>query len=109
MAEEGEGFGARNYFLPGGGPGSAVLVTGVGILKTSTNRAAAERFVDYLLSADAQRYFAEQTFEYPLIDGIPSAALLPPLDGLSTPDIDVSDLGDLAATQDLLRKAGVLP
>ena len=109
LAEEGEGFGARNYFLPGGGPGSAVLVTGVGILKTSTNRAAAERFVDYLLSADAQRYFAEQTFEYPLIDGIPSAALLPPLDGLNTPDIDVSDLGDLAATQDLLRKAGVLP
>ncbi|MCH8816935.1 MAG: iron ABC transporter substrate-binding protein [Chloroflexi bacterium] len=109
LDEQGEGFEARNYFLPGGGPGSAVLVTGAGILKTAKNRAGAERFLDYLLNADAQLYFAEETFEYPLIDGVPRAELLPGLDELNTPDIDVSDLGDLAATQNLLRETGALP
>ena len=109
LAEEGEGFAARNYFLPGGGPGSAVLVTGAAILKTADNESQAERFLDYLLSEDAQKYFSEQTFEYPLIDGVAHEELLPNLDSLNTPDIDVSDLGDLEATQNLLREVGALP
>jgi len=109
LAEEGEGFAARNYFLPGGGPGSAVLVTGAAILKTSDNVTAAERFLDYLLSTEAQSYFAEETYEYPLIAGVSWADLLPDLASLNTPDIDVSDLGDLAATQNLLREVGALP
>jgi len=109
LAEEGEGFAARNYFLPGGGPGSAVLVTGAAILKTSDNVTAAERFLYYLLSTEAQSYFAEETYEYPLIAGVSWADLLPDLASLNTPDIDVSDLGDLAATQNLLREVGALP
>ena len=109
IAEEGDGFAARNYFLPGGGPGSAVLVTGAAILKTADNDSEAERFLEYLLSADAQRYFAEETYEYPLVDGVKRADLLPELASLNTPDIDVSDLGDLATTQNLLREVGALP
>jgi iron(III) transport system substrate-binding protein len=109
LAEEGDGFAARNYFLPGGGPGSAILVTGAAILKTADNAIEAERFLDYLLSAEAQSYFAEETYEYPLIDGVERADMLPDLASLSTPDIDVSDLGDLAATQNLLREFGALP
>ena len=109
IAEEGDGFAARNYFLPGGGPGSAVLVTGAAILKTADNASEAERFLEYLLSADAQSYFAEETYEYPLIDGAERADLLPQLASLNTPDIDVSDLGDLATTQNLLREVGALP
>ena len=109
LAEEGEDFAARNYFLPGGGPGSAVLVTGVAMLKTADNTAQAQIFLDYLLSSDAQKYFAEETYEYPLIDGVAHAELLPELADLKTPDVDVSDLGDLAATQDLLREVGALP
>jgi len=109
LAEEGEGFAARNYFLPGGDPGSAVLVTGAAILKTADNSTQAERFLEYLLSADAQKYFAEETYEYPLIDGVPHAELLPELVSPKPPDIDVSDLGDLAATQDLLREVGASP
>jgi iron(III) transport system substrate-binding protein len=109
LAEEGEGFAARNYFLPGGGPGSAVLVTGVAILKSADNTTQAEQFLDYLLNAETQKYFAEETYEYPLIDGVAHAELLPELADLKTPDIDVSDLGDLAVTQDLLREVGALP
>ena len=35
LAEEGESFAARNYFLPSGGPGSLIMVSGVGILKSA--------------------------------------------------------------------------
>ncbi|MFQ5409602.1 MAG: extracellular solute-binding protein, partial [Anaerolineales bacterium] len=44
LAEEGEAFPARNYFLPDGGPGSLVMVAGVARLATSSNPAGAERF-----------------------------------------------------------------
>ena len=35
LAEEGEDFGARNYHLTVGGPGSLIMVAGAGILSTS--------------------------------------------------------------------------
>jgi len=35
LKEEGEDFPARNYFLPGGGPGSLVMVAGAGVLQAS--------------------------------------------------------------------------
>ena len=109
MAEEGETFAARNYFLPGGGPGSIVLVAGAGILDVSDNKDAAEAFLKFMLSPAAQGYFANQTYEYPLVDGVKKSRLLPDLDTLNTPDIDISDLGDLESTQELLRKVGALP
>ena len=62
-----------------------------------------------MLSPAAQGYFANQTYEYPLVDGVKKSRLLPDLDTLNTPDIDISDLGDLESTQELLRKVGALP
>jgi iron(III) transport system substrate-binding protein len=109
MAEEGETFAARNYFLPGGGPGSIVLVAGAGILDVSDNKDAAEAFLKFMLSPATQGYFANQTYEYPLVEGVNKSRLLPDLETLNTPQIDISDLGDLENTQELLRKVGALP
>ncbi|HJN58809.1 MAG: iron ABC transporter substrate-binding protein [Dehalococcoidia bacterium] len=109
MAEEGETFAARNYFLPGGGPGSIVLVAGAGILDVSDNKDAAEAFLKFMLSPATQGYFANQTYEYPLVKGVNKSRLLPDLETLNTPQIDISDLGDLENTQELLRKVGALP
>jgi len=109
LSEEGENFAARNYFLPSNGPGSIVLVAGVGILEVSDNKEAAEAFLKFLLSAPSQDFFANQTYEYPLIDGVNKSRFLPDLETLNMPDIDNSDLGDLENTQTLLRKVGVLP
>jgi len=109
MAEEGETFAARNYFLPGGGPGSIVLVAGAGILDVSDNKDAAEAFLKFMLSPATQDYFANQTYEYPLVEGVNKSRLLPDLETLNTPQIDISDLGDLENTQELLRKVGALP
>jgi iron(III) transport system substrate-binding protein len=106
LAEQGDGFSARNYYLPDGGPGSVVLVAGIGVIEQSYR---AEEFIRFLLSAEGQQYFADETFEHPLIDGIATRPGIPPVGDLPKPEIDISDLGDLENTQAMLRAAGVLP
>ena len=111
LAQEGEGFKARNYFLPNGGPASLIMVSGVGILQTAPNGANAQRFVQFLLSNEAQSYFAAQTNEYPVVDGIALPPGLPPLaeiDRLAI-NINLSDLADLPGTAQMLSELGILP
>lgn len=100
---------AANYHFPAGDPGALINVAGAGILDTSDQPGLAQRFVLYMLGASAQTYFAEQTFEYPLAAGVMPSAALPPLAGIETPAIDLSDLSDLQTTLELLRDTGALP
>ena len=109
IAEEGEDFAARNAHLRSGGPGSIVLVSGAGILNTAENSENAEAFIRFLLSPVGQQYFAGQTFEYPMVEGVRPSVLLTPLADISQPDITLADLADLAGTQALLQKVGALP
>jgi iron(III) transport system substrate-binding protein len=109
LAEQGESFGARNYHPAAGGPGAIVMVSGVGILEASDNKDKAQRFIDFLLSEESQRYFVEETYEYPLAAGIPVAAGVTPLSEINNPDISSAALSDLEGTQALLREAGVIP
>ena len=109
LAEHGDDFGARNLFLNDGGPGSLVMVAGTGILSTGPNPNNAEVFVRFLLSKVAQQYFAASTYEYPLIEGVKTHRLLPPIESLNGPDIDFALLDDLAGTEELLRITGVIP
>lgn len=99
---------AANYFVTDGDPGALVNVAGAGILATSGNPDAANALVEYLLTDDAQRYFAEETKEYPLVSGVEADPALPPLSEIGTPDIDLADLSDLDGTLELLQDAGVL-
>ncbi|MDQ2676015.1 MAG: iron ABC transporter substrate-binding protein [Actinomycetota bacterium] len=99
---------AANYFVPGGDPGALVNVAGVGILETADQADAAEQLVEFLLSEEAQSYFAEETKEYPLAAGVEPDPELPPLSDIATPDIDLSDLSDLEGTLELLQDVGVL-
>lgn len=108
LAEEGESFGARDWFTPEADPGSVVLVAGAGILDASDNKAAARRFLEYMLSTEGQQYFADETYEYPLISGVSSEPGLPALDAITKPEVDLSELGDLDRTQSLLRDVGAL-
>lgn len=105
MQAQGSALHLKNHY-----PDEGVLinVAGVGLLNTFRQREAALTFIRFLLSEEAQRYFTEQTFEYPLIDGIALHPDLPPLDTLATPDLDLSDLDDLVGTLRLLESAGVL-
>jgi iron(III) transport system substrate-binding protein len=109
MEEEGEDFPVRNYFTAPGDPGSLVNVAGAAILDTTNSESLAEEFLDYMLSPEAQQFFTDETFEYPVIEGVATNPGLLPLSELMPPDIDLSDLADLNGTLDLLREAGVLP
>lgn len=111
LAEEGESFSARNYFLPGGGPGSLILVSGAGILKTAKHAENAQRFIDFLLSVPGQQYFTSQTFEYPVVEGVKISPLLTPLTELdaAAADVSLSDLEDLEGTARMLSRIGILP
>jgi iron(III) transport system substrate-binding protein len=99
---------ARNHYTAGTDPGALVNVAGVGILKSSDRQPDAARFVEYLLSEPAQRHFTERNFEYPLIDGVPTTAGLPPLQPAQGPPINLGDLADLEHTLELLRQTGLL-
>ena len=108
IQENGEGFGARNYHLSDGGPGSLIMVAGAGILESSENRDNAERFLNFMLSTVAQQYFAGQTYEYPLVEGVKTNRLLTPIEEINNPEIDMASLADLKGTQSLLRELGIL-
>lgn len=99
---------AQASFGPGD-IGNLVNVAGAGVLKTSKHSAAANKFTAYLLSESAQQFFAEDTFEYPVVDGVPADARLTPLDTLrgGAPAVDLGSLKDLQGTLDLLAEVGL--
>ncbi len=99
---------AENHFFPGGDPGALVNVAGAGIVSTTDRTDAAREFVDYLLDESSQQYFAEETFEYPLVEGADPHPSLPPLDSLEPPDIDLSNIDDLQGTLRMLEDVGAL-
>ncbi|AHY46448.1 Bacterial extracellular solute-binding protein [Rubrobacter radiotolerans] len=108
LEEQGEDFSARNYYPTGGDPGALVNVAGAGILASSDNKQAAEDFLSYMVSEEAQQYFADETYEYPVIEGVETNEELVPLEEIESPDIDLSNLDDLEGTLELLRETGVL-
>ena len=90
-----------------GDAGSIFNVAGAAVLDTASDTELAQNFVRHLLSAEAQEYFAVETFEYPLIPGVEPIGDLPTIDELDVPEIEFSELGDLEPTIDLMRDVGI--
>ncbi len=95
---------AQLKFADAGDPGALVNVTGAGILSDHPDALA---FLEYLVSKEGQAYFVENTFEYPLVEGIPAPEGLPALTDLRGPDIDLADLADLETTVRMIDQAGL--
>lgn len=95
-------------FMEPGDPGSLVNVSGVAVTPGNETNQDAVTFINFLLSPDIQTYFAEQTFEYPTVDGIPGPDGAPSLASLGDPPVDLNALADLAGTQALLREVGLI-
>ncbi|MFD3334790.1 iron ABC transporter substrate-binding protein [Streptomyces sp. NPDC058700] len=110
-AEKGEDkLKARIHYLPKGDPGGLVNVAGVGVLKGADEKQAAfaRKAVDYLLSAESQEYFAQETKEYPLAAGVRTADGVPPLETLQPPKIDLGRLDSLKQTLAMLQDVGLV-
>jgi iron(III) transport system substrate-binding protein len=98
-----------NKYLPGDDPGALVSTAGVAVLEDSDDREAAERFVEYLLSDDGQRFYAEEAeeAEYPLVEGVEPKEGLPALDSLQGPEVQLDSFGEeLEVTLELLSETG---
>lgn len=108
QVEEGEDYPVAVHFPTGGDVGALVNVAGAGVLAASGNEEGANEVVEFLLSPRAQRYFAEETKEYPLIDGVEADPTIVPLAKIDTPAVDLSDLDDLQGTLTLIEESGVL-
>lgn len=99
---------SRNASFEGRDLGNLVIASSVSIVAGSDQQEAAERFVEFLLAEEAQRYFSEETFEYPLAAGVDPAGDVPPLDPAAVPEVDFDQLGaNLERTTALIREVGL--
>ena len=96
------------YFAPRD-PGYVVDVSGAGVLKSSRHKAAAQKFLAFLVSRQGQEIIAHSiSFEYPIAAGVSTAAPETPFDQLQPNPITIPELGDGSTAIALLRKAGLL-
>ncbi len=106
--EAGEDFPVANHFFEAGDPGSLINVAGIGLIEGADNADAALAFADYLLSDEAQEYFATETFEYPLIEGVAAPEGLLALTEIGHPEIELGELADLRGSLELLSEVGLI-
>lgn len=60
----------RVVFPNQGDRGAHINISGAGILKSSKNKDAALQLIEYLVSSEAQTIYAQQNFEYPVVEGV---------------------------------------
>jgi iron(III) transport system substrate-binding protein len=97
-----------NHVFADGDPGATLIVTAAGIIEGTKKAELADRFLRYLLSPDGQAYFAEETFEYPLVPGAPTAGNVPPIVFADVGSIDLDELeGGLERTREIIADAGL--
>lgn len=96
---------SRNYVFPNGDIGALLIASTLSPLAEADGRAT--ELIEFLLSEESQEFFATETFEYPLVDGVEASAELEPLDQVQAPDVDIRDLGDLTETVELISESGL--
>jgi iron(III) transport system substrate-binding protein len=100
------------YFAPHD-PGYVIDVSGAAVVKSSQHQAAAQKFLAFLVSKQGQDIIAraangEQSYEYPLADGVITSASETPFDQLQPNPITIAELGDGETAIALLRQVGLL-
>ncbi len=98
------------YHFKEGNIGNLALVTGASELKTSTDSEAAQKFLSFLLSKQAQSYAAESVHEYPVIKDVKLPKYMLDVDKAFelSPEYDYEQLQKLEGTLNLLREAGLI-
>jgi len=104
------GFPVAQTHFAAGDIGNMVNVAGAGVLKTSRNTEAAQMLIDFLVSAEAQAYFVNKIYEYPVTNGVaPHPQHGHAEQGLqAAPAINLNAIDDLEGTMKLLRDVGLL-
>lgn len=75
------------------GGGTHVNISGAALAKNAPHADAARKLIDYLVSAEGQKIYAEQNFEYPVN---PAAAVDPTVAALGTLKVDAVSIAEIA-------------
>ena len=75
------------------GNGTHINVSGAGLVKTSPNRENAIKFLEYLTSESAQRYFADGNNEYPAVDGLKANSAVEGLGTFKPDTLNAAEIG----------------
>jgi iron(III) transport system substrate-binding protein len=87
--------------------GTHVNVAGAAVARHAKNREAALRFVEYLASDTAQRYFADGNNEFPVVAGVAPNAVLASMGGFKSEAVPIAKVGaNTAQVQQMLDRAG---
>ena len=108
LRAEGKAGKAENKYFGAGDPGGLVNVAGAGIVQGSKKTADAARLVEFLLTDESQRYFAEKTFELPVVPSVQADPQLPEIEKLARPEVELSKLDDARGTVALLTRLQIL-
>jgi iron(III) transport system substrate-binding protein len=76
------------------GRGTHVNVSGAGVLKHASNPENAIKFLEYLTSEEAQRYFADGNNEYPVVKGVAANSVVQSLGEFKSDDLNVAVYGE---------------
>ncbi|MCH2620347.1 MAG: extracellular solute-binding protein [Actinomycetota bacterium] len=100
---------AVNYDFPSDDIGSLLIITAATILETAKDKDASNELIAYLLTPQAQDYFSNRTFEYPLAKGSKPNSILPALEALEIGSVDFDSLGGgFEETERIVRESGIL-
>ncbi len=81
------------FFPNQGTRGTHVNVSGAGVAKYSPNKDNAIKFLEFMISPEAQAIFAGANFEYPVRDGAEQAAVIASWGDFKEDEINVVELG----------------
>ena len=108
-AAAGDSHRASNWDLADDDIGSLLIITAATVTAASDKNDEATELLRYLLGESAQRYFSEETFEYPLAAGVQPVDILPPLNALEIGSVDFDALGGgFAETTAIIEASGIL-
>ncbi len=87
--------------------GAHINISGAGVLKHAPHKAAAIKFLEYLASDEAQRYFADGNNEYPAVAGLAANTALESLGAFKADGLNVAVYGEnQPAAQMIFDRAG---
>lgn len=78
--------------------GTHVNISGIGLLANAPNKENAVKFMEYLVSTQAQEYFAAGNDEYPVVDGVAKSASVQQLGDFKADELPLIKLGQNQAT-----------
>ncbi len=74
------------------GRGAHVNVSGAAVTKSARQRENAIKLLEYLVSDEAQRLYAEQNFEYPIKEGVPAHPVVASWGNFKADDVSLSEV-----------------